>query len=84
MYVTNKHTVTRITLYDPHCPKKYCPNKHYPKTLSKEIRKMPADIPIYIGHLKPQYQKELIQEIKDLDEDNLHILDQDGLIFNFD
>ncbi len=57
---------------------------HCPKTLAKEMRKMPPNIPIYVGHLKPQYHTELINEIKDLDDESLNILDQDGLILNFD
>ncbi len=57
---------------------------HTAKSMAKEMRKMPPDIPIYLGHLKPQYHAELIKEIKDLDDENLNILDQDGLILNFD
>ncbi|MBL7664576.1 MAG: 3',5'-cyclic-nucleotide phosphodiesterase [Bacteriovoracaceae bacterium] len=56
---------------------------HCPKTLAKEIRKMPMDIPIYIGHLKPQFHSELITAINGLEEENLHILDQDGMILKF-
>jgi cAMP phosphodiesterase len=57
---------------------------HSPKTLAKEMRKMPNDIPLYVGHLKPQYHSELIKEIRELDEEYINILDQDGLILKFD
>ena len=56
---------------------------HSPATIKKELLKMPKDVPVYLGHLKPNYQEELIQEITDLQEPRLHILYADDVRFNF-
>ncbi len=56
---------------------------HSPATIKEEIKKMPKHIPIYLGHLKPNYQEELIQEITDLQEPRLHIMYADDVRFNF-
>lgn len=57
---------------------------HSPATMKKEIQKMPKDVPIYLGHLKPNYQEEIIQEINDLQEPRLHVMYADDVRFNFD
>jgi ribonuclease BN (tRNA processing enzyme) len=57
---------------------------HAPVTIKEELKKMPKDIPVYLGHLKPYYQEELIQEITDLKEPRLHIMYADDVRFNFD
>ncbi|MDA8793284.1 3',5'-cyclic-nucleotide phosphodiesterase [Bacteriovoracaceae bacterium] len=57
---------------------------HTPQSMKKEIEKMPDKVPIYLGHLKPNYQEELIQEITDLKNSRLHILYADDVRFNFD
>lgn len=57
---------------------------HTPNTMKEELKKMPLDIPIYLGHLKPNYQEQLIQEINDLKEDRLHIMYADDVRFHFD
>ncbi|MCO4754019.1 MAG: 3',5'-cyclic-nucleotide phosphodiesterase [Bacteriovoracaceae bacterium] len=56
---------------------------HTPATIKEEIKKMPGEVPIYLGHLKPNYQEELIQEITDLGENRLHILYADDVRFHF-
>lgn len=56
---------------------------HTPATMKEELKKMPKDIPVYLGHLKPNYQEELIQEITDLQEPRLHILYADDVRFSF-
>lgn len=56
---------------------------HTPSTMKEELKKMPADIPVYLGHLKPNYQEELIQEITDLQEPRLHIMYADDVRFTF-
>lgn len=56
---------------------------HSPATMKKELQKMPKDIPVYLGHLKPNYQEELIQEITDLQEPRLHIMYADDVRYNF-
>ncbi|MBT4793155.1 MAG: 3',5'-cyclic-nucleotide phosphodiesterase [Halobacteriovoraceae bacterium] len=57
---------------------------HTPDTIKEELKKMPKDIPIYLGHLKPNYQELLIQEITDLHEPRLHIMYADDVRYNFD
>lgn len=57
---------------------------HSPNTMKEEIKKMPENIPVYLGHLKPNYQEQLIQEITDLGEPRLHIMYADDVRFNFD
>jgi ribonuclease BN (tRNA processing enzyme) len=56
---------------------------HTPSTMKEELKKMPKDIPVYLGHLKPNYQEQLIQEITDLGESRLHILYADDVRFTF-
>jgi cAMP phosphodiesterase len=41
---------------------------HTPQTMEEEIKKMPKDIPIFLGHLKPAFQAVLYQEIEKLSE----------------
>jgi len=57
---------------------------HSPNTMKAELSKMPADIPVYLGHLKPNYQEQLIQEITDLGEPRLHIMYADDVRFTFE
>lgn len=57
---------------------------HTAATMKEELKKMPPDIPVYLGHLKPNYQEELIQEITDLGEPRLHIMYADDVRFNFE
>jgi ribonuclease BN (tRNA processing enzyme) len=57
---------------------------HSPSSMKKELQKMPPIVPVYLGHLKPNYQEQLIQEITDLHESRLHILYADDVRFNFD
>lgn len=47
---------------------------HTPATMNEEIQKMPKDIPIFLGHLKPNYEKQLFYEIKALGNERLQIL----------
>lgn len=56
---------------------------HTPNTMREELKKMPKDIPVYLGHLKPNYQEELIQEITDLGESRLHIMYADDVRYTF-
>lgn len=51
---------------------------HTPKTLGEEIQKMPAGVPIFLGHLKPAYQALLYSEIKDLNCDRISLLGSDN------
>lgn len=47
---------------------------HTPATMKEEIKKMPKDVPIFLGHLKPNYQTQLFKEIAELEEDRITIL----------
>ena len=56
---------------------------HSPATIKEELLKMPEKVPVYLGHLKPNYQEQLIQEITDLGEPRLHIMFADDVRYNF-
>jgi ribonuclease BN (tRNA processing enzyme) len=47
---------------------------HTPASMKEEIKKMPLDIPIFLGHLKPNFQHQLFQEIADLKDERITIL----------
>ena len=42
---------------------------------------MPKDVPVYLGHLKPNYQEEIIREINDLNEPRFHVMYADDVRF---
>lgn len=42
---------------------------HTPETLVLEMKKMPKEIPIFIGHLKPNYQTKLFSEIEMINQE---------------
>ena len=44
---------------------------HTPSTLKTEIKKMPKNIPIFLGHLKPNFQEQLFQEVDQIGLDRL-------------
>ncbi|MFZ4714843.1 MAG: MBL fold metallo-hydrolase [Bacteriovoracaceae bacterium] len=44
---------------------------HTPSSMKKEIEKMPKDIPIFLGHLKPNFQEQLFHEIDQIGSDRL-------------
>lgn len=54
---------------------------HTPNTLFQEVKKMPKEIPIFVGHLKPNYQTQLMQEIEDLGIDRITLLTSDDSSF---
>lgn len=56
---------------------------HTPNSMKIELQKMPKDVPVYLGHLKPNYQELLIQEITDLSEPRLHIMYADDVRYQF-
>lgn len=47
-----------------------------PRTLRREIDKMPADIPIWIFHIKPQLYEETAEELARIGSERIHILEQ--------
>src|SRR5690606_20368570 len=42
---------------------------HTPSTMLEEIKKMPLEVPIFLGHLKPNFQDKLFEEIAALKQD---------------
>jgi len=42
---------------------------HTPASMKEEIKKMPGDIPIFLGHLKPNFQTILYKEIEEINSD---------------
>lgn len=56
---------------------------HTANTLKNELLKMPVHIPVVLTHLKPNFQSEIIQEIRELKEHRIRILEEDGEVFNF-
>jgi ribonuclease BN (tRNA processing enzyme) len=56
---------------------------HTPATLNREINKMPADVPIFLGHLKPNYQPLLFQEIDEIGNDRISLLGSDDTSYVF-
>ncbi|MBH49069.1 MAG: hypothetical protein CME71_12950 [Halobacteriovorax sp.] len=56
---------------------------HTPSTMNEEIKKMPKDIPIFLGHLKPNFQTKLFEEIAELKLDRVSLLGSDDSTFIF-
>jgi ribonuclease BN (tRNA processing enzyme) len=47
---------------------------HTPNTMKEEIKKMPKDVPIFLGHLKPNFQSQLFKEIDEIGEERITVL----------
>jgi len=56
---------------------------HTPVTIEQEYKKMPKDVPIFLGHLKPNYQAIIYQEVDDLGIDRFSLLGSDETSFVF-
>lgn len=56
---------------------------HTPQTLSYEIPKMPKDVPIFLGHLKPNFQDQLYKEIEEIGCDRISLLGSDDTSYVF-
>lgn len=56
---------------------------HTPNSMKEEIKKMPAGVPIYLGHLKPGFYDKLRAEISEIDDGRITIMDRDQMVFNF-
>jgi len=56
---------------------------HTPQSLGKEIEKMPQDIPIFLSHLKPNFQAQLYQEVEALGNDRINIIGTDDTSYVF-
>ncbi len=59
-------------------------SQHFtPNDIKKEIEKMPKDVPIFVGHLKPNYQDQLFNEIQALKIDRVTVMSSDAISFVF-
>lgn len=47
---------------------------HTPASMKEEIKKMPKDVPIFLGHLKPNFQSQLFKEIAEIGDERITIL----------
>lgn len=56
---------------------------HTPHSLAEEIPKMPADIPIYLGHFKPNFYAKLQREIQQIGLSRIHLLGRHGKSYQF-
>ncbi|OUR94876.1 hypothetical protein A9Q84_17360 [Halobacteriovorax marinus] len=56
---------------------------HTPSTMEEEIKKMPADVPIFLGHLKPNFQDQLFKEIDQIGSDRVSVLGSDDTSYVF-
>lgn len=56
---------------------------HTPASINEEINKMPKEVPIFLGHLKPNFQGELSQEIDALGNERLSLLSSDDVSYVF-
>lgn len=56
---------------------------HSPQSIKNEIDKMPADVPIFLGHLKPNYSDEIFKEIAEIGNSRLNIMGMDDASYVF-
>lgn len=47
---------------------------HTAMSMKEEIKKMPKDVPIFLGHLKPNFQSQLFKEIEEIGDERITIL----------
>lgn len=47
-----------------------------PALLSREMKKMPSDLPLWIYHIKPHFFEETAEELQRLDSARIHIVEQ--------
>ncbi len=56
---------------------------HTPESIKAELKKMPQETPVFLGHIKPNYQTDISFEIDDLDDDRISLLADDDVSFVF-
>ena len=56
---------------------------HTANTMKEEIKKMPEEVPIFLSHLKPNFQDQLIQEIEQIGCDRITVLGSDDIGYSF-
>ena len=47
-----------------------------PSLLKRELAKMPADVPIWVFHIKPPFYQEIAEELAKIDPERIQILEQ--------
>lgn len=47
-----------------------------PAMLSREMKKMPSDLPLWIYHIKPHFYEETVEQLQKLDPARIHIVEQ--------
>jgi cAMP phosphodiesterase len=47
-----------------------------PRLLSREMDKMPPDVPVWVFHIKPQLHQETAEELAQIDPARIHVLEQ--------
>lgn len=48
-----------------------------PDRIARELDKLPADVPVWIYHIKPQFNDEIVEELSRIDPARLSIVEQD-------
>ncbi len=48
-----------------------------PARIERELDKLPADVPVWIFHVKPQFYAETAEQLSRLDGNRVHLLEQD-------
>lgn len=56
---------------------------HTPNSMREEIKKMPENIPIFLGHIKPNFQAKLSQQVDALENERISLLSSDDVSFVF-
>jgi cAMP phosphodiesterase len=56
---------------------------HTPLTLKAEMKKMPPEVPIFLGHLKPNFQDQLFKEIDAMGCERITVLGSDDTSYMF-
>ncbi|MCB9060872.1 MAG: 3',5'-cyclic-nucleotide phosphodiesterase [Halobacteriovoraceae bacterium] len=56
---------------------------HTPKSIAEEIKKMPKEVPIFLGHLKPNYQTQLYHEIEEIGNERIVIIGSNDTSYVF-
>lgn len=56
---------------------------HTANTLKAEIPKMPTEVPIFLGHLKPNFQDQLIKEIEAIGDERITVMADDDTSYVF-
>jgi hypothetical protein len=54
-----------------------------PMGLKNEMKKMPEKIPLFVGHLKPNYQTKLYEEIDKINNGRITLLGSDNATYLF-